>query len=68
MDKKFLEELDFCLKLWEGKGSCEFGGCTKCDPCAVPYIFLKLIYGEVLYGKMERLTLEDWKKKRASLV
>jgi hypothetical protein len=64
MDReKCLEELKFCLKLWETKGVCTFGGGTKCQNCAVPYLLLKYISGEVLHGDMERLTLEDWKKR-----
>ena len=62
MNEKLLGELEFCMKFWEEKGFCEFGGCTKCEQCAVPYLLLKLINGEILHGKMERLTLEDWKK------
>ena len=63
MKEKLIEELEFCLKLWEEKGHCGFGGYTKCEQCATPYLLLKLINGEVLHGKMERLTLEDWQKK-----
>lgn len=61
-------ELEFCLKLWEEKGFCEFGGKTLCEECAVPYLLLKLINGEVLHGKeMKRLTLKDWKNKLESI-
>jgi len=60
---KFQEELEFCLSLWEKKGGCEFGGKTSCEKCAVPYILLKLMTGEILHGDMERLTLDDWKQK-----
>jgi hypothetical protein len=67
MDKKFIEELEFCLKLWEEKGGCKFGGGTKCTQCAAPYLLFKLISGELLHGDMQRLTLEDWKKKLKSL-
>ena len=63
MKEKFVEELEFCLKLWEKQGHCEFGGYTKCEQCATPYLLLKLINGELLHGKMERLKLADWKKK-----
>ncbi len=56
-------ELDFCLRLWEKQAGCKFGGGTRCDECAVPYLLLKLINGEVLHGEMKRLTLDDWKKK-----
>lgn len=62
-EHKLVEELEFCLKLWEEKGHCEFGGHTKCEQCGTPYLLLKLIDGEVLHGKMKRLTLDDWKKK-----
>lgn len=63
MQKKLIEELNFCLDLWEKQGYCEFGGHTKCESCATPYLLLKLISGEVLHGDMKRLTLDDWKKK-----
>ena len=59
----YKEELNFCLQLWESQGYCEFGGHTKCEQCAAPYILLKLATGEVLHGKMKRLTLEGWKDK-----
>ena len=61
--KKFIGELEFCISLWENKGNCEFGGFTKCEQCAAPYILLKLITGEVLHGKIKRYTLRDWKNK-----
>lgn len=60
---KLIHELEFCLKLWEEKGYCEFGGKTKCEECGTPYLLLKLINNEVLHGKMNRLSLEDWKEK-----
>ena len=63
MKEKLIEELEFCLKLWGEKGFCKFGGYTKCEQCAVPYLLNKLITGEILHGDMTRLTLEDWKKK-----
>lgn len=63
MNQKFVEELEFCLKLWEKQGYCEFGGYTKCEQCAAPYLLYKLITGKVLHGKMKRLSLNEWKKK-----
>jgi len=60
---EYKEELKFCLNIWETKGHCTFGNKTKCEQCAVPYILLKFISGEVLHGDMKRLTLEDWKNK-----
>jgi len=63
MKEKYVEELKFCMNLWETQGTCEFGGHTKCEQCAAPYVLLKLATGEVLHGKMDRLTLEDWKMK-----
>lgn len=64
MDKKLIEELEFCLKLWEEKGHCEFGKHTNCEACAAPYLLLKLITGEVLHGpNINRLTLDDWKER-----
>ena len=68
MDKvKYIKYLEFCLKLWETEGSCTFGGQTKCQDCAAPYLLLKFISGEVLHGDIQRLSLEDWKKKLNSL-
>ncbi|MBU0661151.1 hypothetical protein KKG22_03140 [Patescibacteria group bacterium] len=69
MDKKVLqEELNFCLNMWEEKGGCTFGGGTKCQECASPYLLWKLIAGEVLHGDMERLSLADWREKEKSFV
>lgn len=67
MDHKYLEELNFCLDLWEKQGGCQFGGETKCKHCAVPYILLKFLTGEVLHGEMKRLTLDDWKNKVSTI-
>ena len=67
MKEELIKELDFCINLWQKNGHCEFGGYTKCEECAAPYLLLKLINGEVLHGKMKRLTLEDWKKKLSGL-
>ena len=58
-----LEELKFCLEHWEKNGHCTFGGNTHCAECGSPYLLLKMISGEVLHGDMERLGLEEWKKK-----
>ena len=63
MEDKYVEELKFCISLWEKQGHCEFGGHTECPQCAAPYLLLKLINGEVLHGDMERLTLDEWKAK-----
>jgi len=63
MHDKYIEELKFCLDLWEIQGHCGFGGQTKCVECAAPYLLWKLSTGEVLHGKMQRFTLDDWKKK-----
>lgn len=67
MRQKLTEELEFCLRLWKEKGSCQFGGHTNCSECAAPYILLKLINGEVLHGDMKRLTLNDWEGKLQQL-
>jgi len=58
-----LEELEFCLEHWEKNGYCTFGKKTNCADCGAPYLLLKMITGEVLHGDMERLGLEEWKKK-----
>ncbi|MGC9309949.1 MAG: hypothetical protein ACP5D2_04625 [Candidatus Nanoarchaeia archaeon] len=64
MDKKgYIEELEFCLNLWEKQAGCKFGGSTKCGECAAPYILWKFITREILHRDMERLTLDDWKIK-----
>lgn len=63
MEKKLIEELEFCVNLWEKQGYCTFGGHTTCQECGAPYLLLKQINGEILHGKMTRLTLYDWKKK-----
>jgi len=63
MKDKLIHELEFCVDLWEKQGYCEFGEHTNCKECATPYLLLKLITGEVLHGKMERLSLQDWKEK-----
>ena len=63
MQEKLKEELKFCLTLWEEQGHCNFGGKTKCEKCASPYLLYKLISNNVLHDKnMKRLALEDWKK------
>lgn len=67
-ENKLKGELAFCLKLWEEKGGCTFGGKTECEKCAVPYLLLKMINGEILHGDIERLSLRDWKKKFNSIV
>ncbi|NOQ55944.1 MAG: hypothetical protein GQ477_04020 [Nanohaloarchaea archaeon] len=66
-NKKYLDELKFCLKLWDTESGCTFGKRTDCKDCAVPYLLLKFISGEVLHGNMKRLTLDDWKNKYNSL-
>ena len=64
MKQRLIEELNFCLEHWEKQGNCEFGGYTKCEQCAAPYLLYKLITGTALHGKgMKRLTLEEWKEK-----
>lgn len=61
-------ELAFCLDLWDKQGYCNFGGTTNCRECATPYLVWKLLSGEVLHGKeMQRLGLDQWKEKLASL-
>lgn len=68
LKNKYIEELKFCLKLWKEQGYCEFGGYTKCNECASPYLMLKLINGEVLHGKeVKRLSLSDWENKLRSI-
>ncbi len=56
------DELEFCLELWGKKDGCDFGGGTRCEECAAPYVLYKLITGEVLHDD-ERLTQEDWRGK-----
>jgi len=62
MQEKLKEELEFCIKLWEEQGYCNFGGKTQCTNCGTPYLLYKLITKKVLCEKkMKRLSLEDWK-------
>jgi hypothetical protein len=61
--KELLKEMAFCLELWEKQSGCTFGGCTQCAACAVPYLLLKLLTGEMLHGNMQRLTLREWREK-----
>lgn len=61
MKQKLKKELKFCLQLWQNKGYCHFGGYTKCEQCAAPYLLYKLITGKVLHGKkIKRLSLQNW--------
>ena len=62
------EEINICLKIWEEKGGCTFGGKTKCEECAAPYVLLKMINGELLHGDIQRLSLDDWRTKINSLL
>jgi hypothetical protein len=38
MNKKLIEEFNFCLELWSKQGYCNFGGKTNCRNCATPYL------------------------------
>ena len=67
MKEKYIKELKFCISLWEEKWYCEFWWHTKCVQCACPYLLLKFITWEVLHWKMNRLSIEDWKKKLNSI-
>jgi hypothetical protein len=55
-----LKELKYCINFWKEKGGCKFGGETKCENCASPYLLLKLISGEILE---EKITLKNWENK-----
>jgi hypothetical protein len=60
---KTIDELNFCLNLWEKQGCCGFGGETECEKCGAPYLLYKMITGKALHGaEMKRLKLADWKK------
>ncbi len=64
MQEKLLNELKFCLSLWEKQGYCSFGGHNKCEQCAAPYLIYKLITGQALHGdNFQRLDIKDWKGK-----
>ena len=67
MKEKYMEELDFCVDLWEKEWGCMFWWGTKCDQCATPYLLLKLLTWEVLHWDMKRLSKEDWKQKIADI-
>jgi len=56
--EKLYSELNFCLKLWQEKNGCEFGGGKKCKDCATPYLLHKFISGKIIHKKMN---LENWK-------
>ncbi len=59
-----LEELKFCLNIWEEKEGCSLGGETRCEQCAAPYLLLKMIGGPILHDpNMKKLTLNDWKNQ-----
>lgn len=59
----YIKELEFCIDLWKKQGGCTFGGGNKCENCAVPYLLLKFISGEVLHGDIKRLSLQEWEDK-----
>ncbi|MCK4264945.1 hypothetical protein KAW80_01150 [Candidatus Babeliales bacterium] len=62
------EELDFCIKTWGKQGFCSFGGHTKCEECATPYLMYKLLTNNLLHDKnMKRLSLHDWKELLAAI-
>ena len=64
MDNKAVEELKFCLKLWEKQGYCEFGKKTNCKDCGAPYVLWKMVSGEIIHGpNYKRLSLDEWKNK-----
>lgn len=66
--KQLLAELQLCSQLWHEKGHCTFGGKTHCKQCAVPYLLLKLLTGEVLHGPAcPRLSCAEWQKKITDL-
>jgi hypothetical protein len=55
------KELDFCMKLREEQGGCNFNGWTKCEQCAAMSVLRKLYSGEVLDG--QKLSFEERKEK-----
>jgi hypothetical protein len=59
--KAIKKELDFCIKLREEQGGCDFGKWTKCEQCASISVLWKLYSGEVLDG--QKLSLEERKEK-----
>ncbi len=67
MKKIYIKELKFCLSLWKEKWYCAFWWHTKCEQCACPYLLLKLINWEILHGKKNRLSLEEWNEKINSI-
>lgn len=61
MKKEYLiEELEFCLKQWEEKGYCDFGGKRECPECGSPYLTYKMLTGE---DAGDDLSLKEWKEK-----
>jgi hypothetical protein len=57
--KSLLEELEFCLDLWKKQGKCLFGGGTKCEECASPYLLYKMLTKKHL-DSPKRLDLKEW--------
>ena len=61
MKEEIKKELDFCIKLREEQGGCNFGKGTKCEQCAAISVLWKLYAGEVLDN--QKLSLEERKEK-----
>lgn len=55
------KEIDFCIKLREEQGGCNFGKWTKCEQCSALSVLRKLYSWEVLDG--QKLSLEQRKEK-----
>lgn len=60
-----LNEMKFCLNMWNTKGYCSFGRETSCAKCAALYVLWKMLTGEALCG--QTLTLDEWIVKVDSL-
>lgn len=68
MQQNLLHELNFCLQLREKEGGCTFWWGRTCEQCAVPYLLWKLLTGEIIHGKIKRLTLEERKEKSKNIL
>ncbi len=65
MKNTHIQELWLCLDIWDKEWQCGFWWWTKCEACAAPYLWLKLITWEVLHQKLD---LENWKQKLIGII
>ncbi len=61
MKEDIKKEIDFCIKLREEQGGCNFNKRSKCEQCSALSVLRKLYSWEVLDG--QKLSLEERKNK-----